>query len=154
MGSTKVRLLFSGFKEMAEKLDELGGDLKKTAEKALVKSKAAVTVNLVKATQKSNFPAHGKYSTGRTRHSIDTSKGVIWEGTTGFTKVGFNLYDESLYGGEGGLNLTSIFLMYGTPRMKKVQAMYDAVYGSKTKTRVRKIQKEIFAEAIKKKMEG
>lgn len=141
----KIGLQFSGFEELAEKLDELQGDLKKTTEDALRKSKAVVTTNLLKATQKPNLPAHGKYSKGDTRHSIDTSKSVNWEGTTGSIHVGFEFKKSGL---------KSIFLMYGTPRMKKVQAIYDAVYGSKTKTQIRKIQKETFQEAIKKKMEG
>lgn len=141
----KVGLQFSGFEEMAEKLDELEGDLKKTTEDALRKSKTIVAVNLLKATQKSNLPAHGKYSHNGTRHSIDTSKNVNWEGTIGEIHVGFEFKKSGL---------KSIFLMYGTPKMPKVQAIYDAVYGSKTKAQIRKIQKETFQEAIKKKMEG
>ena len=50
--------------------------------------------------------------------------------------------------------LTSVMIMYGTPRMNKVQSIYDAVYGNKTKKQVRKVQEEIFTDAIKKKMEG
>lgn len=141
----RIGLQFSGFEELAEKLDELRGDLKKTTEDALIKSKAVVTINLQEATQKSNYPAHGKYSTGGTRHSINTKKNVNWEGMIGEIEVGFD-FEKS--------GLKSIFLMYGTPRMKKVQAIYDAVYGTKTKTQIRKIQKETFQEAIKKKMEG
>lgn len=142
----KIGLQFSGFEELAEKLDELQGDLKKTTEDALRKSKAVVTTNLLKATQKSNYPAHGKYSKNNgTRHSIDTKKNIEWEGTMGSIHVGFDFKKSGL---------KSIFLMYGTPRMKKVQAIYDAVYGSKTKKQIRKIQKETFQEAIKKKMEG
>lgn len=141
----KISLAFSGFAEMAEKLDELQGDLKKTTEDALIKSKAVIATNLLKATQKSNYPAHGDYSIGTTRRSISTSKTVNWEGTVGEIDVGFDLKKSGL---------TSIFLMYGTPRMAKVQSIYDAVYGRKTKTEINKLQKEIFAKAIKEKMEG
>lgn len=141
----RVSLSFTGFAEMAEKLDELQGDLKKTTEEALIKSKAVVSANLLKATNKSNYPAHGEYSTGRTRHSINTGKTVNWDGSIGEIKVGFDLKKSGL---------TSIFLMYGTPRMEKVQSIYDAVYGRKTKTEISKLQKEIFAKAIKEKMEG
>lgn len=141
----RIGLQFSGFEELAEKLDELRGDLKKTTEDALVKGKTVATTNLVKVTKKSNYPAHGEYSTGGTRHSIDTSKNINWEGTTGEIKVGFDFKKSGL---------KSIFLMYGTPKMPKVQAIYDAVYGRKTKTQVNKLQKEVFQEAIKKKMEG
>lgn len=145
MARNKISLSFKGFEEMAEKLDELEGDLKKTTEEALIESKKIVTKNLQQATNKSNYPAHGKYSTGETRESIDTTNNVIWEGTIGSIKVGFDFHKSGL---------VSIFLMYGTPRMAKVQAIYDAVYGRKTKTQISKAQKEIFAEAIKEKMEG
>ena len=144
-GKNKIGLQFSGFAEMIEKLDELQGDIKKTTEEALIKSKAHVSMNLLRAANKSNYPAHGKYSTGATRHSIDTSKNTDWEGSTLSIPVGFDFE-------KGGL--TSIFLMYGTPRMAKVQSIYDAVYGSKTKSQIRKIQKKTFADAINKKMGG
>lgn len=141
----KIKLEFSGFKEMAEKLDKINGDLKKTSEEALLKSKTVVTQNLLKVTNKSNYPAHGKYSHGGTRHSIDTDKNVNWQGSTASIPVGFDMTKSGL---------TSIFLMYGTPKMPKVQPIYDAVYGSKTKSQIKKIQQEIFAKAIKEKMEG
>lgn len=143
--ANKIGLSFSGFAEMAEKLDELQGDLKKTTEEALIKSKAVIATNLLKATNKSNYPAKGNYSTGETRRSISTSKQVNWEGTMGEIDVGFDLKKSGL---------TSIFLMYGTPRMTKVQSIYDAVYGRKTKTEINKLQKEIFAKAIKERMES
>lgn len=145
MAKNKLRLEFSGFEAMAEQLDKLGGSLEKTAAEALVKSKTVVSQNLLKATQKANFPAHGKYATGETRHSIDTTRTITWEGKTASISVGFDMEKSGM---------TSIFLMYGTPKMSKVQAIYDAVYGPKVKTEIRKIQKEIFAKAIKEKMEG
>ena len=145
MAKNKVRLEFSGFEEMAERLDKLGGDLKKTSEEALLKSKTVVAQNLLKTTNKSNYPHQGKYSTGDTRHSVDTSKEIKWEGSTASIDIGFNLEKSGL---------TSIFLMYGTPKMQKVQSIYDAVYGSKVKSQIKKIQKEIFAKAIAEKMGG
>ena len=44
--------------------------------------------------------------------------------------------------------LPSIFLMYGTPRMKKDSKVYNAVYGKKTMDEVSMIQALIFADAI------
>lgn len=141
----RVSLSSTGFKEMIENLDKLQGDLEKTTERALLAGKAVVVHNLVSATHKANYPAGGKYSTGSTRHSINTDKHVNWQGTVASIGVGFD-WDES--------GMTSIFLMYGTPKMPKVQAIYDAIYGNKVKSQVRKVQKDIFANAIKEKMEG
>lgn len=145
MAKNRVSLSFTGFEEMIEKLDGLQGDIKKTTEEALRESKEVVSKNLSTATNKANYSAHGKYSTGKTHDSIDTQKNIKWQGTVGEIKVGFDFKKSGL---------TSIFLMYGTPRMQKVQAIYDAVYGRKTKAAIRKIQKDIFANAIKEKMEG
>jgi hypothetical protein len=145
MAKNRITLNMKAIEDYAEKLDKLGGDLKEVVEEALVKSNAFVAKNLLSATRKGNYPAGGKYSAGDTRHSITTSKHVEWEGTLAKIGVGF---DFSVSG------LKSIFLMYGTPKQPKVQAIYDAVYGSKTQKEIAKIQQEVFTNAIKKKMEG
>lgn len=141
----KIGLQFSGFQEMIEKLDKLEGDIRATTEQALRESKQYVTDNLLAVTVKANFPAHGKFSTGRVRESIDKSDYVLWEGLKASVSVG---YDMKISGP------VSIFLMYGTPRMAKVQSMFDAIYGSQTTKKIKEIQKEVFANAIKEKMEG
>jgi hypothetical protein len=87
----RIGLQFSGFQEMAARLDELQGDLQRTTEEALIKSKEVVTAKLLEATNKANYPAQGKYSTGRTRQSIDTTQNVAWQGTTAEINVGFDL---------------------------------------------------------------
>lgn len=139
----RIGLQFSGFKELTERLDSLNGDLTRTTEEALKKSKELVTENLKKATVKENYPAQGKYSHGGTAKSIREENDVSWSGTTAEIKVGFEFKESGL---------KSLFLMYGTPRMKKVQSIYDAVYGNKTKSQIRKIQKETFQNAINGKM--
>lgn len=141
----KIGLQFSGFQEMIEKLDKLEGDIFQTTEQALRESKTYVTNQLLAVTVKGNFPAHGKYSTGKVRESIDRADTVIWQGSTASIDVGYE-FEKS--------GPVSIFLMYGTPRMPKVQSMFDAIYGSQTKKKIKEIQKEVFAKAIKEKMEG
>ena len=141
----KIGLQFSGFQEMIEKLDKLEGDVNATTEQALRESKQYVTDNLLAVTVKANFPAHGKFSTGRVRESIDRDINVLWQGSTASIDVGYE-FEKS--------GPVSIFLMYGTPRMAKVQSMFDAIYGSQTTKKIKEIQKEVFANAIKEKMEG
>lgn len=143
----KNKIVFdvSAVQELVEKFESLNGDLKATTTEALQKSKAKVTFNLLSATEKKNYPAKGKYSTGKTRKSIDTSKTVTWEGTRGTISAGFDFE-------KGGM--ASIYLMYGTPRMKPVKKIYNAIYGTKTRKEITEIQKDVFAKAIKKKMEG
>lgn len=143
MAKNKIGMQFSGFAQLAEQLDKLGGSLNSVTEEALIKSKAIVTENLKKATVKENFPAKGKYSRGTTAASIREDNTIVWNGTTAEIEVGFDLTKSGL---------TSVYLMYGTPRMKKVQAMYDAIYGAKTKAKIKAVQKETFQAAIQKQM--
>lgn len=112
MAKNRISLSFKGFEELAEKLDKAGGDLKKVTEKALITSKKIVEQNLDEVVIKPNFPSEeepGQYSTGKTRDSIDRSETVDWNGTKASIKVGF---DFKISG------MTSVFLMYGTPRRK------------------------------------
>ena len=145
----KIGLKFEGLEEMIANLEKVQGDLKTTTEKALKASKQRVNEELRKVTIPANYPAHGKYSTGKTAQSIDTDMSVTWEGTTASIKVG---YDMQISG------MTSIFLMYGTPRhkppMKAVRKMYNAIYGSKMKKEIAEIQREVFAKVIKRRMGG
>lgn len=105
------------------KLDELGGGntMKRGVEGALKASKQHVNPLIGQAMSK--LPAGGKYSTGDTKKSIDTDMSVDWEGMTGSIKVGFDFSKSGL---------KSIFLMYGTPRMKPVSGLKNAIYGTKT----------------------
>ena len=138
MGKNKLTLDFSCLGEYAEILDKIGGNLEKTAEKALQESHKLVTEQLHQ-----DMKRHRQ--TGVTEKSIKDDSTVTWEGTTAVIDVGFKI-------SEGGL--PSIFLMYGTPRMAKDQKIYNDVYGGRTKKKIQEIQRKIFDEAIEKKMGG
>ena len=134
----KIGLEFKGFEEYYEKLDRLGGDIKEATEKALVATHKLITPAIHK-----RMTQH--HVTGDTEGSIDDAGEVYWEGTTGCIDVGFHI-------SSGGL--PSIFLMYGTPRQKPDKTLYNLIYGKVVRKEVGEMQKEIFAEAIKKRMEG
>lgn len=134
----KITLQFAGFEEYAEKLDKLGGDLKATTEKALQNSHDYIMPKLHQDMRK-------HHRSGQTESSIVDDAKVEWEGTTASVRIGFKIRD-------GGL--PSIFLMYGTPRMKKDQKLYDDIYGNKTKKAIKELQEKTFARAIKKVMGG
>lgn len=135
----KVSLEFTGFDEVLKKLTKLEADTKSIAEEALTKTHEIITEKAENAVATSNLPAGGKYSTGKTAASIKRDPDITWNGTEGSVSVGFNIK-------KGGL--PSIFMMYGTPRYMKVQAVYDAFYGSQTEGEVRNAQKEIFYKAL------
>lgn len=145
MARKRFGLQFTGWTETIAKLDEIGGSkaMKRGTESALKESKAYVNSQLNTAISK--LPAGGRYSTGRTKHSIDKDMTVDWDGLKASTKVGFNFKDSGM---------TSIFLMYGTPKMSPVNGLKDAIYGAKTKRQVAKIQSEAIQKVIKRIMEA
>ncbi len=152
MAKNKMKFGFKGFEEVFEKLDRLNADMKKITEEALEKSFEAVTPGIQAAIE----PHH---DSGQTEKSLVTTPEIKWDGTRGNVKVGFNIEN-------GGL--PSVFLMYGTPRhtaanqygksgktvsgVPQDTTLYNAIYGTTTKNKVKKIQKEIFEKALKEAM--
>lgn len=127
------------------KLDKLGGTplMKKATEKALIESKKHVNPLIEQSMAK--LPAGGRYSTGNTKQSIDDEMSVEWEGMAGTIKVGFDFSKSGV---------TSVFLMYGTPRMQPVSGLKNAIYGAKTKKEIAEIQERVISNVIKGVMEG
>lgn len=143
MGSV-LKLDLSGFKEMLERLDKLGGDIKNVVEDALTQAAETIADDTVDAMSTANLPAGGKYSHGETMASIVRHPVVEWQGTYASVGVGFD-FDKP---GAGG------FLITGTPRMAPNHAL-QAIY--KRKKYMKSIQddmSEIVSEAIVDRMGG
>ncbi|MCI8868155.1 MAG: hypothetical protein HFE61_08495 [Anaerotignum sp.] len=134
MPRNRIGMSFAGFEEMAAEFDALGGELREVITECLEKSHGLVTPKL-----HADMARHRR--TGRTERSILDDVRVEWSGTKAFVDVGFDIQN-------GGL--ASIFLMYGTPRMKKDTKLYNDIYGKKTRDEIRALQEEIF----RKKMDG
>ena len=145
MARNRIGLQFNGWEDYIAKLDELGGTkaMKKGVEEALIESKKHVNPLIEKSMGK--LPAGGRYSTGDTKKSIDNENKVEWSGMTGEIKIGFDFSKSGL---------KSIFLMYGTPKMKPVTGLKSAIYGTKTQKEIAEIQEKVLSDAIKKVMEG
>lgn len=133
------------FKEYMERLDRLGGleAMKEGTERALKASKDYV--NPLIETAMNKLPARGKYSTGRTKESINSDDTVEWIANVASIKVGFDFQKSGL---------TSIFLMYGTPRMRPATGLKNAIYGSATQKEIAKIQAEELDKVISEIMRG
>lgn len=140
----RMQMDVSGLNELIRELEKLEGSVNDAAKEALEATFDIVTAKAKAAAQKSNYPAGGKYSKGGTAKSLVETAQIYYHGTAAEVKVGFNIY-------EGGLQ--SIFMIYGTPRNMKVQAMYDAFYGKKTIDEVHKKQYEILFNAVRR-LEG
>lgn len=134
MAKNKMSIDFKGFSDYATKLQELSGDLKATSEKALQNTHDHITPKLHK-----DMKRHKR--TGSTEGSIADNAKVEWQGNVASVDVGFHIRN-------GGL--LSIFLMYGTPRMSKDQALYNDIYGSETRKQIKELQKKTFDRAIRK----
>jgi len=129
----KMKIEFDGFDQVVARINKLEGDVKKTSEKALKASRDYITPNIKKEMSK-----HKR--TGKTASSIAENESVKWEGSKASIYVGFKIK-------EGGI--ASIFLMYGTPKMKKDQKLYNAIYGASTLRKIKNIQENIFYDEIR-----
>ena len=89
---------------------------------------------------KGNLPAKGKYSTGETSKSLIRTPNITWNGSVASVDVGFRI-------SEG--DFTSILLIYGTPKMKKVQKLYNAFYSKRIKDEIRKAQEDVLYEEVR-----
>ena len=138
MAKNKIGLKFDDIEDMLKRLERVEGDIKATTEAALKASKQAVAPGIQR-----EIARHRR--TGTTEATLDKDMSVKWEGTKGAIKIGFNIR-------KGGL--PSIFLMYGTPRMKKDTKLYNSVYGAKTKKTIAAAQKEVFEKRITRRMGG
>ena len=144
MARNKIGLQVKELDYYMAKLDELGNGkaMKRGVEAALKASKQHVNPLIEQAMTK--LPAGGRYSTGDTRKSIDKDLAVEWQGMTGSIKVGFDFKKSGM---------TSIFLMYGTPRMSPVAGLKNAIYGTKTQKEIAAIQEEALQKVILRIME-
>lgn len=136
--ASKMRIEFDGFDEVIARLAALDGDIKKTTEKALKDTHSIITGQAEAA-----IAPHK--STGRTQRSLVRNAQIQWAGTVASVTVGFDISN-------GGL--PSIFLMYGTPRMRKDQKLYNAFYSKKTLNTVMQAQEDAFYDEIRRLSDG
>ncbi len=134
--SAKMELKFTGMNEYIRRLQRMDKDIKRVTENALKASSAEITPGIHKGIAPHNL-------TGATEESIVNDKKVEWTGEVAEVKVGFSIRVSIRDGG-----LASIFLMYGTPTIEPDMELYDSIYGSRTKSKVRKKQKEVFEKGI------
>ena len=135
---------FDGFLDLAKDIGELGDDaLKKAVNDALTASKDYANAEIEKAMNSSryNFNAGQGYSKGKAKASLQKvkQKPVEWKGTVASAYIGVDLSDAP----------EMIFIMYGTPHMKKDTAIYNALkVKGKHKKKIAELQKDIFNNAL------
>lgn len=131
--SNKTYIEFEGFNEAIARLNKLGANVKNISEKALKKTHSIITEKADEAIMPHN-------ETHQTEKSLRREAEIEWVGNVASVKTGFSI-------SEGGI--ASIFLMYGTPRMKKDQKLYNAFWSKSTQNEIKEAQKEIFYDEIR-----
>lgn len=131
--ANKTRIEFDGFEEVIAKLTQLEADVKGVTEKALRETHKVIT-------KKAETAIAPHKETGATEKSLKKNAEIKWSGSEASVETGFSIRN-------GGL--ASIFLMYGTPRMRKDQNLYNAFFGNKTRKEVMELQESIFYEEIR-----
>lgn len=123
---------FSVFSDYAEEIENLGGNLKKIFGDAMEDAGRKVQKDTIDALADQYLPAHGKYSTGRTKESVISPEQVRadWQGTLATVHLGFDRTKP----GAGN------YLITGTPKMKPDYKLED-IYIKKSYSR--KIRKKI-----------
>lgn len=139
MGRLKCKLEFAGILTVLDKIEELNINKNDACEKALKASKKLVNDKLYRDTNKSNFPSSGDYSHGALRRSIDNDYSVKWSGMSCEIRIGYYFED---------IGLRSIYLMYGTARMKPAKKLWSDIYSPRTKKEIRIAQKAAFLKMI------
>lgn len=122
----------------ADRLEAAGGTaaVKRTVEGGMKSTKQKVNMLVSTAMQAGNLPAGGAYSTGATMESLHGDLAIKWDGNTARLPLGFVLQNSGL---------TSIFLMYGTPKMAPANGLREALKESPRKIS----RKEMEAVALK-----
>lgn len=138
--ATKMKIIFDGFADLAYAIDKAGGDLKGAVDEALVATQTQIQQNLTSAA--APYAAKGRkgYATGKMFGTIIADGAVHWEGGIAYVDAGFRIRES------GGWH--SIFVMYGTPRMAKDTAVYNAIKGSATKKQIAKLQEEVMQKYL------
>lgn len=131
--ANKTRIEFDGFEDVTARLNRLGGNVKQVTEKALKETHRVVTQKAEKAIAPHKL-------TGDTEKSLVRQAKIEWGGLVGSVKTGFDI-------SKGGL--AHIFLMYGTPRIKKDQNLYNAFFGKQTQKEIKELQEDIFYDEIR-----
>lgn len=123
----------TALEKYADQLQEAGGmaAVKRAVQGGMLATKKQVNAEVTTAMQSGNLPAGGKYSTGDTMGHLNEKMTVDWEGNMARLKLGFNM--------EGG-GITSIFLMYGTPRHAPASGLREALKEHPKKISRKKMQ--------------
>lgn len=138
----KMSLEFDGLKDLLYQISEVESALKPAVDDALTQVQNFVQGQTRQAAAK-YVKGGTEYSTGRMRAAIKPNDGPKWTGDVASVGVGFDIYAA------GGGGMHSIWIMYGTPRIKPDTKLHNAVRGAKTQYEIREIMEKALREHVK-----
>lgn len=134
----RMPILFDGFDDLAAEIDRAGGDLTAAVEDALQQTQEFIQNGLTMAAAPYNGKGLKGYATGKMFGSIVDDRKIYFKGNVAEVRVGFEL-DKGFH---------SIFIMYGTPRIKKDQKIYNAIKGTKTQKEIAELQEMVLRKYL------
>lgn len=144
----RLKMNFKGFDNYVKTLNKLGANANDAMEKALLECHELITKQVREAVRK-GVVVTTEYGTWQTMINIDNTNElkesfndvplVTWTGDTASIKVGFNQ----------GKSMHATYLMItGNPYMEPSKELYNAIYGPKTKKKIKEIQEQALMQAI------
>jgi hypothetical protein len=149
----KLSIKIDGLNEYINKLNQVGGNVHKAIENALIESHELITKQVKDALAKGVPLKNGGRSnpidmyksngTGNMAKSFMDEPYVNWFGDRAIIQVGFNqsISQHATY-----------MMITGTAYTKPSTQLYNAIYGKKTKEKVAEIQKNALERAIEEAM--
>lgn len=142
MAKNKLTVDFAELETYRKKLNAISGDAARRAFESALKA----SQQIVKQSVTAAMSTHNQ--SGQTVGTAIADKPVEWNGETASIPVGFDI-------AEGGL--ASVFLMYGTtlygqPHVTPDRKLYQAVYGTAIRKKIRSVQENAFRKVIERTM--
>lgn len=137
----RMSLEFDGLKDLLYRISEVEGELRPAVDEALTEVQQYVQGNVRQASAR-YVPGGTRYSTGEMRAAIKPDDGPQWAGSVATVGVGFEIHKS------GGGGMHSVWMMYGTPRIKPDTKLHNAVRGAKTQYQIRDIMEKSLQEHV------
>lgn len=136
----KMSITFKGFEDLLYAIDKAGGNVDKAASTALRVTQTHIQQNVRTAAAPYANGGRKGYAKGDMYKSIISGGGIAQKGSVYEIDVGFDLKAK------GGWH--SIFIMYGTPRIQKDTALYNAIKGARTKKEIAELQEKVLRKYL------
>lgn len=144
----KLKINFKGMENVIKVIEKMGLDANEAIEKALLDCHEYVTKQIKEAIRRGVVVTtdNGTWqtminldSTEELKESLYEVPNVVWVGAAASVIVGFD-QNKSMH--------ATYLMITGNPYMEPSEELYKAIYGSKTKKKIKEIQEEALMQVI------